>query len=66
MSKKTKEIKSMNAEQRKTRIAELKLELIRATVPGQKSGMKTKEIKKALARLFTFNRAESAKRLKSP
>ncbi len=65
MAKKTKELSTMSLEQRKARIQELKMELIRSSVPGQKSSMKTKEIKKALARIFTFNRAESAKRLKS-
>ena len=57
------DIKSMSAEERKKRIEELKLELLKSGVAGQKTSMKTKEIKKALARIFTFNRAEKAKRL---
>lgn len=65
MSKKSKEVASMSAEQRKAKAQELRTELIRASLRGQKNSMKTKEIKKALARILTFNRAESAKRLKS-
>jgi len=65
MSKKTKEIKDMNKEARNARIDELKLELAKARASSQKSAGKTKEIKKALARLFTFNRAEKLRELKN-
>lgn len=65
MAKKSKEISSMSVEQRKARVNELKMELVRASVPGQKTSMKTKEIKKAIARIFTFNQAEKARRLKT-
>ena len=65
MKKKTKEIKEMNLQARKERVNELKLELAKARATSQKSSGKTKEIKKALARLFTFNRAEKMQKLKN-
>lgn len=65
MSKKTKDLASMTPAQRTARLQELKMELVKASIRGQKTSMKTKEIKKAIARIFTFNRAESAKRLKT-
>ena len=65
MKKKTKEIKEMNLQARKERDNELKLELAKARATSQKSSGKTKEIKKALARLFTFNRAEKMQKLKN-
>lgn len=60
---KKQDIKTMSADERKKRVEELKLELLKSGIPGQKTSMRTKEIKKALARIFTFNRAEKAKRL---
>lgn len=63
MTKKTKDIKSMNENDRKALENELKMELIKSGVRGQKTKMKTKDIKRALARIFTFNRADEAKRL---
>jgi ribosomal protein L29 len=65
MSKKTKEIREMSKEARASRIEELTLELAKARATSQKSSGKTKEIKKALARLFTFNRAEKLRTLKN-
>ena len=50
------EMKKMNENERTQKIKELKIELIKSRV-GDKSGkIKTKEIKKAIARLLTFNR----------
>jgi len=51
---KKKDIKNMNEKERKQKINELKLELIkRKSDSGKQSKIKTKEIKKAIARLLT-------------
>jgi ribosomal protein L29 len=49
------EIKKMNSQNRKEKIQELKLELIKSHVTANKTNSKTKEIKRAIARLITFN-----------
>ena len=48
-----KEIKSISEKDRKEKLAELRLELLRARGTG-KSKIKAKEIKKAIARLLMF------------
>ena len=54
---KFKEIKSLSVEERKKRMEELKLELVRSRVGAAKgSGSKVKEIKKAIARINTLDR----------
>ncbi len=50
-----KEIPKMSADERKTKLKDLKMELIRASVTANKQNAKTKEIKKAIARLITFS-----------
>lgn len=45
----------MNQKQIGEKLKELKFELIRANVTANKSSAKTKEIKRAIARLITFN-----------
>ena len=56
---KSKAIKNMTKEDRERKIKELKIELVRSQVNASKSGAsKTKEIKKILARLLTFNKSE--------
>jgi len=51
---KKKDIKNMNEKERKQKINELKLELIkRKSDSSKQSKIKTKEIKKAIARLLT-------------
>ncbi len=65
MTKKVKELKELNMQARYAKIEELKLELAKARATSQKGSGKTKEIKKALARLFTFNRAEKLQKLKT-
>lgn len=47
------EIRKMNAKERVEKINELKLELIKSGIKSHKASQKTKEIKKALARLLT-------------
>ncbi|MEK6892968.1 MAG: 50S ribosomal protein L29 [Nanoarchaeota archaeon] len=48
------DIKKMNSQDKKDKIKELKLELIKSHVTAN-TNMKTKEIKRAIARLITFN-----------
>jgi ribosomal protein L29 len=52
---KSKDIKNMNEKQRQDKLKELKLELVKANVTANKQNSKTKEIKKAISRILTFN-----------
>ncbi len=58
---KAKEVVKMNLKSRNDRLNELKLELMKSMSGTQKSLGKTKEIKRAIARIKTFN--SSQKRL---
>ena len=58
---KSKEINKMTEKDRKDKLKELKLELIRANVTANKTNAKTKEIKKAISRLFTYKFNKSSK-----
>ena len=60
---KMKDIIKMNDEDLKGRIAELKLELIKANVAGNKTNAKTKEIKKAISRINTVIKLNKSKEL---
>ncbi len=53
-------IKTMDAKARVEKIKELKLELVKANVAANKTTAKTKEIKRAIARLLTFNAVKPA------
>lgn len=54
---KLKNIASMSEKERNEKINELKMELIKNKVSSGKGGkLKTREIKKTIARLITFNR----------
>ena len=44
----------MSEKDKEAKMSELKLELIKANVPANRVNAKTKEIKKAIARLKTF------------
>lgn len=55
----TTEIKKMDKKARAEKQAELRMELIKSGIKGHKSSMKTKEIKKALARILTITHAEA-------
>lgn len=61
---KAKEIGKMGLQDRQEKLKELKFSLLRSNVAANKSSGKTKEIKKAIARLLTYSRAnpEEAKR----
>jgi ribosomal protein L29 len=58
------EIKKMDKKTRDGRLKELKMELVKSTIKTQKKNTKTKEIKRAIARLHTFNRSEKGQELK--
>jgi ribosomal protein L29 len=51
---KFKEIKKMNKEEREKKLKELKLELVKSKANPAKSGAKTKQIKKIIARILTL------------
>lgn len=57
---KAKDAAKMDTKQRIDRLKELKLELMKSKAGTQKSSGKTKEIKRAIARLHTFNVANKA------
>lgn len=51
------EIKSMGKDEREKKIRELKIEMIKAkSSSSKKGGMKVKEIKKIMARLYSTNK----------
>ena len=53
---KPKDIKNMTSEERKGKLKELKIELVKKSLAANKSSkVKAKEIKKAIARILTFN-----------
>jgi len=56
-----KDIKSMSKEIIKTKLSELKLELIKANLVANKQNAKTKEIKRAISRLMTFSKSQMLK-----
>ncbi len=54
---KSKEIAKFNSKEIEEKIKELKMELIKEKVSAAKGGkLKTREIKRTIARLLTFNR----------
>ena len=53
-----KEITAMDKKTRDAKLRELKVELIRGRTSASKTKSKTKDIKRAIARLLTFARAE--------
>lgn len=53
-----KDIKSMSAQDREKKLVDLRTELMRSGVTSQGSNAKTKEIKKAVARILTFNKSQ--------
>ena len=58
---KAKEVAKMEPKTRKEKLKELKLELIRSNVAANKANAKNKEIKKAIARLITFEKLSKLK-----
>ena len=56
-----KEAIKMDAKARSEKLKDLRMELARAHVTANKTNAKTKEIKRAIARLLTFGAAETAR-----
>ncbi len=52
-----KDARAMNKADMEAKLKELKFELIKANVTAHKSTAKTKEIKKAIARILTFQKS---------
>lgn len=50
------DLSKMSKEQRVEKLKELRIELVKSTVAGKSPKMRTKEIKKAIARLLTVTR----------
>ncbi len=54
---KGKDIVKMDAKERSAKLKELRMELVKSKVAGKSSKIRTKEIKKAIARLLTVTSA---------
>ena len=54
---KSKQVAKMSQKEREEKLNALKMELIRGKVAANKSKAKTKEIKRAVARILTFNKS---------
>ncbi|MDP1695361.1 MAG: hypothetical protein Q8L29_00405 [archaeon] len=52
---KFKDVSKMSDKDRTEKLKELKVELVKAGVTANRTNAKTKEIKKAISRLITFN-----------
>ncbi len=59
-----KAIEKMDTKARDAKLKELRLELVRGNVAANRQNAKTKEIKKAIARILTFNRRETSEVVK--
>lgn len=55
---KFKDIQKMDKKQREEKLKDLKFELSKANVTANRAGAKTKEIKRAIARLLTFSTSD--------
>jgi len=56
-----KDVPKMDAKARSDKLKDLRMELVKSHVGTRKATAKTKEIKRAIARIYTFNAAEIAK-----
>ena len=54
-SLKTNEIRKMNKEEKKKKLKELKIELIKSKANPSKKGPKIREIKKTISKILTLN-----------
>jgi ribosomal protein L29 len=54
-----KDMEKMNESERETKLKELKFELAKSGVTANKANAKTKEIKRAISRVLTFNKAKA-------
>ena len=55
---KSKQVSKMTRKERDEKLNELKVELIKSNVAANKTNAKTKEIKKAISRILTYNKME--------
>ena len=53
---KTKDIIKMDQKSKDEKLKDLRMELIKASVANNKTNAKTKEIKRTIARILTFNK----------
>ena len=60
-----KDVVKMDKKTLEAKRKELRLELVKARIKSNKTSTKTKEIKKALARLLTFANAEKRRSLRT-
>jgi len=60
---KASEAKKLSLKEIQEKIKELKLELIKANVTANKTNAKTKEIKRVISRLLTFNKISKEEEL---
>ncbi|MBS3081464.1 50S ribosomal protein L29 [Candidatus Pacearchaeota archaeon] len=58
---KSKDVSKMDSKSRSEKLKDLKMELIKSKVGTHKATTKTKEIKRAIARINTFNMADLIK-----
>ena len=58
-----KDVSKMDSKSRSEKMKDLRMELIRAKVGTKKATAKTKEIKRAIARIHTFNVADNKVKL---
>ena len=61
---KAKDAAKMSKEDKTTKLAELRLELIKANLTANKQNAKTKELKRDIARLLTLNKSKDLSRTK--
>lgn len=62
---KAKDVAKMDAKTRAGKLKDLKIELAKANVTANKTNAKTKEIKRAIARINTFNTSDKKEALKT-
>jgi len=55
---KAKEVANMDKKTREGKLKELKMELIKANVAANRTNAKTKEIKRAIARILSFTKSD--------
>ncbi len=53
---KAKEIKNLSKEEKEKKLKELKMELIKSKASSADKGLKTREIKRTIARILTLNK----------
>lgn len=55
-----KDVIKLDAKERKAKLSDLRMELVKANVTVNKTNAKTKEIKRAISRILMFNAAEKS------